>query len=94
LAIGLATLSFIAPVLIGIIKFHAFTSYHTWLVKIAVCSIGVAFFILFIFDLAWPFQLATFICVLAAIEEISITLYLSEKQSNVRSLWHIIRGHE
>jgi len=91
IVIILATLSFIAPVMVGLIKFHAFTSYHTWLVKVAVVSIGTAFFILFIFDIAWPFQIATAICVLAASEEIAITFYLSEKQSNVRSLWHIIQ---
>jgi len=92
--IVLATLSFITPPLIGIIKFHAFTSYHTWLVKAAVVSIGLAFFILFIFDIAWPFQLATVICLLAAIEEIAITLYLPEKQSDVRSFWHVIHQNK
>lgn len=90
----LATLSFITPPLVGIIKFHAFTSYHTWLVKAAVICIGLAFFILFIFDIAWPFQLATFICLLAASEEIAITLYLTEIRSDVRSFWHIIHDRE
>ncbi|NOQ94910.1 MAG: CDP-alcohol phosphatidyltransferase [Methylophaga sp.] len=86
----LAITSFVAPVIVGVIKFHSFTSYHTWLVKIAVVTIGLAFFILFIYDIAWPFQVATIICLLAATEEIAITLYLSKKQSNVRSLWHVI----
>jgi len=89
IVIVLATLSFITPPLIGLIKFHAFTSYHTWLVKVAVICIGLAFFVLFIFDIVWPFQLATLICILAATEEIAITFYLSELQSNVRSFWHI-----
>ena len=86
----LAIISFTAPVLVGIIKFHSFTSYHTWLVKTAVVSIGTAFFVLFIFNIAWPFQLATIVCILAATEEITITLFLSEKRSNVRTLWHAI----
>ena len=90
----LATLSFVTPVLVGIIKFHSFTSYHTWLVKIAVVGIGAAFFILFIFDITWPFQLATLLCILAATEEIAITLYLTEKRSNIRSFWHIIHDRE
>ncbi|MDC9726064.1 MAG: CDP-alcohol phosphatidyltransferase family protein [Gammaproteobacteria bacterium] len=94
IVIILATLSFITPPLIGMIKFHAFTSYHTWLVKVAVVSIGLAFFILFIFDIAWPFQIATIICVLAAIEEIAITLYLTEIRSDIRSLWHVIHDRE
>jgi len=87
----LAIISFAAPVLVGLIKFHAFTRYHTWLVKVAVVTIGLAFFILFIFDIAWPFQCATIICLLAATEEIAITCYLSEMRSNVPSLWHLIQ---
>ena len=90
----LATLSFVIPVLVGLIKFHSFTSYHTWLVKIAVVFIGCAFFILFIFDIALPFQLATLLSLIAAAEEIAITLHLTEKRSNVPSFWHIIDDHE
>lgn len=89
LYIGIAIFSFLAPVIIGIIKFNGFTSYHTWLVKGAVVSIGIAFFILFMFDIAWPFRIAAFITLLAAIEEIAITFYLTELRSNVRSLWHV-----
>ena len=85
-------ISFAAPVIIGLIKFHSFTSYHTWLVKAAVISMGIAFFILFMFDIAWPFHIAVFIAMLAAIEEITITFYLSKLRSNVRSLWHVMKG--
>lgn len=83
--------SFALPVIVGIIKFHQFTSYHTWLVKIAVVVTGIAFFILFIFDIAWPFRIAAFVCLLAAIEEIAITFYLTELRSDVRSLWSLIK---
>ncbi len=81
--------SYILPVAAGLYKFHAVTSYHTWLVKCAVASMGIALFLLFIFDLAWPFRLAAFICLAAALEEIAITVYLSEMRSDVRSLWHV-----
>jgi CDP-diacylglycerol--glycerol-3-phosphate 3-phosphatidyltransferase len=84
--------SFALPVIVGIIKFHQFTSYHTWLVKIAVVVTGIAFFILFIFDIAWPFRIAAFVCLLAAIEEIAITFYLTELRSDVRSLWGLIKN--
>ncbi len=89
LYIGIAIFSFLSPVIIGIIKFNGLTSYHTWLVKGAAVSIGIAFFILFMFDIAWPFRIAAFITLLAAIEEIAITFYLTELRSNVRSLWHV-----
>lgn len=81
--------SYITPILIGFIKFHALTSYHTWLVKLAVALLGLAFFILFIFDIVWPFHLATFICVLAAIEEITITFISEELLSDIPSIWFL-----
>ena len=83
--------SYITPILIGLIKFHALTSYHTWLVKLAVVLLGLSFFILFIFDLAWPFHIAVFFCVLAAIEEISITLISDDLQSDISSIWLLLR---
>ena len=85
--------SYLLPVSVGIIKFRAITSYHTWLVKIAVALMGFSFFLLFVFDLAWPFRITAFICLLAALEEILITVYLIESHSNVCSLWHVIKAY-
>ncbi len=90
----LAIASYLVPVLIGIIKFHALTSYHTRLVKLAVLCIGSTFFILFLFNIAWPFQLAVLLSLLAAAEEIAITLYLTELRSDVRSLWKLIHDNK
>ena len=87
----LTIVSYISPIVMGFMKFHALTTYHTWLVKMAVVLLGVSFFILFIFDIAWPFHIAAFICLFAAIEEFAITFYLNELQSNVRTFWHLIR---
>ncbi len=84
--------SFLLPVVVGIIKFHAFTSYHTWMVKFAVAVMGLSFFLLFLFDFSLPFRVAAFICLLAAIEEIAITCYFPRLHSNVRSLWHVMRA--
>ena len=87
-----AILSYVLPVTVGLLKFHAVTSYHTWLVKAAVASMGIALFLLFIFEFVWPFRLAAFICLMAAAEEIAITFYLSEIRSDVRSLWFLRKG--
>ncbi|MBL4638353.1 MAG: CDP-alcohol phosphatidyltransferase family protein [Proteobacteria bacterium] len=83
--------SYITPILFGFIKFHALTSYHTWLVKLAVVLLGLSFFILFIFDLAWPFHVAAFVCALAAIEEVAISFCADDIQSDIPSLWHLLR---
>ncbi len=85
--------SYLLPELVGIIKFRTFTSYHTWLVKIAAATMGTSFFILLLFNIALPFRIASFICLAAAIEEILITFYLSTPYANVRSLWHVKKKH-
>lgn len=82
--------SYLLPVAVGLIKFRAFTSYHTWLVKAAAATMGTSFFLLLLFEIVWPFRLAALICLIAAFEEIAISYYLSELHSNVRSLWHLI----
>ncbi|MDF1582199.1 MAG: CDP-alcohol phosphatidyltransferase family protein [Methyloprofundus sp.] len=90
----ITVISYLLPVLVGIIKFRTFTSYHTWLVKVAAATMGTSLFILLLFNIALPFRVASFICLAAAIEEILITFYLTTPQFNVRSLWHIKKKHE
>ena len=88
----ITVLSYLLPVSIGLYKFHAVTSYHTWLVKCAVAIMGTSLFLLFIFGMVWPFRFAAFVCLVSAIEEILITYYLPELRSNVRSLWFLRKG--
>ncbi|MGR9085706.1 MAG: CDP-alcohol phosphatidyltransferase family protein [Gammaproteobacteria bacterium] len=83
--------SFLLPPIVGFSKFGRLTSYHTWAVKVAAASMGVTLYVLFLGGPAWPFRLASIVCLLAAVEEISITLYLSEPKTNVRSFWHLLK---
>ena len=83
--------SFIIPITVGLLKFRQLTSYHTWLAKAVAVLLSVAFFLLIIADIAWPFRCAAVLLCLSGCEEIAITLRLSELRSNVRSYWHIIR---
>jgi cardiolipin synthase len=97
--VGLIIASCLLPALAGILKFGRFTSYHTWGVKIAAASMGLTLYILFLYGLAWPFRIAAVICILAAIEEIIITLLLHKPKSNLRSVWDVLkrsmpRGHQ
>lgn len=84
-------LSIVLPALTGLIKFHRFTSYHTWMVKIAVVSTAISSLVLFIFGLVWPFRITTVFCVIAGLEEIIITLVLDSPRRDVKSLWHVTR---
>lgn len=87
----LMLVSCLLPAMVGFSKFGCFTSYHTWGVKIAAASMGLSLYILFFGGPAWPFRLAAVICILAAIEEIALTLLLSESESNVRSIWDVLK---
>ncbi|MDD1605798.1 MAG: CDP-alcohol phosphatidyltransferase family protein [Methylococcaceae bacterium] len=83
--------SCLLPAVVGFSKFGCFTSYHTWGVKIAAASMGLSLYVLFFGGPAWPFRMAAVICILAAIEEIALTLLLSESESNVRSIWDVLK---
>jgi CDP-diacylglycerol--glycerol-3-phosphate 3-phosphatidyltransferase len=83
--------SYTLPMIVGLLKFGVFTSYHTWGVKLAAAATGCSALLMFAGGPPWPFRLAAFICLLAAIEQIAITIVLDERQSNVRTLWHVLQ---
>ncbi|WP_428355057.1 CDP-alcohol phosphatidyltransferase family protein [Methyloprofundus sp.] len=82
---------YLIPAIVGMIKFGAYASYHTWGVKIAAVSIGASLYPLFLADIAWPLRVSVYIYALAAIEEVAITLCLKELKSNVGTLWHVLQ---
>jgi phosphatidylglycerophosphate synthase len=83
--------SCLLPAIAGFSKFGRFTSYHTWGVKIAAASMGISLYVMFLGGPEWPFRVAAVICILAAIEEIALTLLLSEPESNVRSVYDVLK---
>jgi len=82
-------LSFTLPTLIGFIKFHRFTSYHTWGVKIAVAITVIGYILLFTELSEWPFRVAALFCLFAAAEEIAITLLINQEHVDIKSLFHV-----
>ncbi len=89
--VSAVVLSYALPALIDMLKFRTLTSYHTWSVKLAAAFGGSTLLLMFAGGPAWPFRLATPICILAGIEHIAITLVLPRHRSNVRTLWHVLR---
>lgn len=82
---------FTLPVLIGLIKFRTFISYHTLGTKIAVVVSIIAYILLFTGLLDWPVIVAAVFCLYAATEEILIILISNNKIINVKSIWHLIK---
>ena len=91
LYVGLIVASCLLPALVGILKFGCFTSYHTWGVKIAAAVMGFTLYVLFLGGPTWPFRVAAVMCMVAAIEEIVITWLLPEPESNLRSVWDVLK---
>lgn len=85
---------YLIPAVSGMIKFGSYPSYHTWGVKIAAVSLGSSLYPLFLADIAWPLRFAVFIYVLAAIEEVAITLCLDKLQSNAGTIWHVLKKNK
>lgn len=84
-------ISFTVPVIVGLIKFHGVTSYHTWSVKLAVAVTVVSYILLFTGLLEWPFRLAVLVCIYAALEEIAISLTLRHQHVDVRTVWQALK---
>lgn len=89
----LAAAAILLPVLAGLIKFRTFTSYHTWLVKVATVCIAPASILLLAGGPAWPFHIACFISALAGVEEILITMTLDRPRANVAHLFRVWKPH-
>jgi CDP-diacylglycerol--glycerol-3-phosphate 3-phosphatidyltransferase len=84
-------ISFTTPVIAGLIKFRTVTSYHTWTVKIAVVMTFLGYILLFAGWLDWPFRVAAVFCVIAALEEIAITLIIHHEHVDVRTIWAALK---
>lgn len=84
-------ISFTLPVIIGLIKFHTLTSYHTWSVKLAVFITVVSYIVVFLDWLRWPLYMAASISAIAAIEEILITFVMKHQHADIRSIWHAMK---
>jgi CDP-diacylglycerol--glycerol-3-phosphate 3-phosphatidyltransferase len=90
---AILVMSLTLPVIIGFIKFHRFTSYHTWSVKLAVVISVIGYILLFTGLLDWPFRIAALFCLYAAIEEIAITLLIHHEHADIRSVWQALKYH-
>ena len=84
-------ISITAPVIVGLLKFRTITSYHTWTVKVAVVVTFVGYILLFAGWLDWPFRVAAVFCVVAALEEIAITLLIHHEHVDVRTVWAALK---
>jgi len=82
--------SVVLPATVGFAKFRLASGYHVWLAKLAACCMGVGVLLLFGFGIAAPFRVAVAVAIIAAFEEIAITLVLEQPRADVRGLWQVL----
>ena len=89
-----ATLSYVLPVVVALVRFSSFPSYHTWGAKLAAVLIAPAFYLLVLYDEQTFFRLVIVFHVLVAMEEIAITMLLKKPKTNVASILTILRSSD
>ena len=85
-----ATLSFVIPLLLALIKFGEYPSYHTVGAKIAAVLIAPAYYLLILADADMLFRAVIMFYLLVALEEIAITFLLKSPITDVSSVWQLI----
>lgn len=83
--------AYVFPIVLGYLKYGRLTAYHTYGAKLSAVVVGASALALFAGGPPEPFRVATWILVLAELEEIAITTILPEWRSNVPSVLHARR---
>ena len=93
LFVFIAIVSYIVPLIAGLIKFRKVPSYHTLGAKTAAVFMSIAILLLFLTEFTWVFRIAAIFQVVVACEEVLITIRLPILQSDVKSIWHLSSSH-
>ena len=81
-------LCYLAPTLLGLLKFHELPSFHTWAAKASALLMAPAYYILVIADQALLFRLVVIFDIWVALEAIFITVILNRNRNNVPTVFH------
>ena len=79
------------PIALGFLKYGRLTAYHTYGAKLSAVVVGASALVLFAGGPPLPFRIATWVLVLAELEEIAITTILPQWRPNVPSILHARR---
>ena len=82
---------YLVPVVLGFLKFRRLTSYHTVANKVLAVPVAAAALGLLGWGVGWPFRVLLPLVAIVELEEIAITIVLSQWRANVPSLWHALQ---
>jgi phosphatidylglycerophosphate synthase len=83
--------AYVFPIALGYLKYGRLTAYHTYGAKLSAVVVGASALLLFGGWSPLPFRIATWVLVLAELEEIAITTILPAWHANVPSILHARR---
>ena len=87
----LAIVCLLLPTAIAYAKYREVPGYHTWSAKTSAVLMGIAVPLLLVFDVALPFRVAALFLLVAAVDELSITMLFAECRHDVPSVVHAAR---
>ena len=83
-----AIIIYVLPAVFSLIKFGKLASYHTWITKLSAVLMSAGVVLLLAFENNLLFHIAIYVLVIEMVENIAITLLLSEQRTDIHSLWH------
>ena len=87
----LALVCLLLPSAVAFAKYREVPGYHTWSAKLSAVLMGIGVPLLLIFDVSGPFRAASLFLLVAAVDEVVITLLLAECHHDVSSAFHALR---
>jgi CDP-diacylglycerol--glycerol-3-phosphate 3-phosphatidyltransferase len=82
-----AVVVYVLPAFFSLAKFGQLASYHTWITKLSAGLMSLGVILLLLFHSPSVFHIAIVFLIVEAVENIAITLVLSEPKSDIRSFW-------
>jgi CDP-diacylglycerol--glycerol-3-phosphate 3-phosphatidyltransferase len=81
---------YILPACFALLKFGKLASYHTLITKASAVLMSVGVVVLLAFENNILFHIAIYFLVIEMVENIAITLVLSEQKTDIHSIWHAL----
>ena len=86
-----ALCAYLAPTIVGVLRYGRLPSFHTWGAKTMAVVVGLAMLVMFITQNTLWFRLCVPLILLESAEELVMIAVLPKWHPNVPSLWHALK---
>lgn len=89
--IVVALVAYLAPIIVGTLRYGRLPSFHTWGAKTLAVVVGISLLVMFVTQSSLCFRLCIPFLILESTEELIMIGILPKWHPNVPSLWHALR---